>query len=627
MARPRWKKMAITALKSAVALVVLWAVGRHVLRTWNDLRDRSISLHFEPGWLIGSGLLYLAGLSAFGRFYERILDASSTPVPLLPALRAYLVSHLGKYVPGKAMVVVIRTGMVVPFGARASTAAIATFYETLVMMAAGGLIAAVGFATAVGSHPLEINLPVWGRVECPVYRLAALAGLGSGLAFLVLVLPPVFARLAGLVSLPIPGVGPEAMPRLTGRLLVQGLLWSSAGWVLLGLSQIAVVRAFDPEGARTLVALGLSARGDRQRGAGHGRGIFGGRASRRSGSARGGVDVGAGPRAGFGSIGGRGLDAPVGLGGRRAGGRGRPGPLVSTSAGRGDPSSGFGGRFRFLMISVVVPVRDEEESLATLHGELAAVFATLGPEPVPVEFIFVDDGSRDGTWGALLALARLDPTRVSAIRFRRNFGKAAALIAAFQQARGDLVFTLDGDLQDDPREIPLFLAQLETGYDVVSGWKKTRHDPWHKVYPSRVFNWMVSRLTGCHLHDHNCGFKLYRRQVLREIDIYGELHRFIPVLAYARGFKVGEVEVRHRRRRHGASKYGFSRFIKGFLDLLTVRFLTRFSQRPIHILGGIGLVLFAPGKPGHALSGHTLARSEATSRSAIARCCCTRSPT
>jgi glycosyltransferase 2 family protein len=258
MARPRWKNLVIAALKSAVALVVLWAVGRHVLRTWNDWRDRSISLHFEPGWLIGSGLLYLAGLSAFGRFYERILNASATPVPLGPAVRAYLVSHLGKYVPGKAMVVVIRTGMVVPFGARASTAAIATFYETLMMMAAGGLIAAVGFAPAVGSHPLEITLPVWGRVEFPVYRLAALSGLGSGLAFLVLVLPPVFARLVGLASLPIPGVGPEAMPRLNGRLLVQGLFWSSAGWVLLGLSQLAVVRAFDPEGAQTLIALGLA---------------------------------------------------------------------------------------------------------------------------------------------------------------------------------------------------------------------------------------------------------------------------------------------------------------------------------------------------------------------------------
>ena len=256
------------------------------------------------------------------------------------------------------------------------------------------------------------------------------------------------------------------------------------------------------------------------------------------------------------------------------------------------------------MISVVVPVRDEEESLATLHGELSAVFAALGPEPSPVEFIFVDDGSRDGTWGALSALARLDP-QGSAIRFRRNFGKAAALMAAFQQARGDLVFTLDGDLQDDPAEIPLFLAQLETGYDVVSGWKKTRHDPWHKVYPSRVFNWMVSRLTGCHLHDHNCGFKLYRRQVLREIDIYGELHRFIPVLAYARGFKVGEVEVRHRRRRHGASKYGFSRFFKGLARppdrSLPDPLQPAASPRP----GGRRPGAVRPGKPGHALSGRS----------------------
>ena len=247
------------------------------------------------------------------------------------------------------------------------------------------------------------------------------------------------------------------------------------------------------------------------------------------------------------------------------------------------------------MISVVVPVRDEEESLATLHGELAAVFA--GAARGPVEFIFVDDGSRDGSWRALVALAESDP-RLSAIRFRRNFGKAAALTAAFQAARGELIFTIDGDLQDDPAEIPRFLDRIEQGYDVVSGWKKTRHDPWHKVYPSRVFNWMVSRLTGCRLHDHNCGFKLYRRQVLREVGIYGELHRFIPVLAHARGFKVGELEVRHRRRRHGASKYGFARFLKGFLDLVTVRFLTRFRERPLHMLGGIGLTLFALGAIG-----------------------------
>ena len=242
----------------------------------------------------------------------------------------------------------------------------------------------------------------------------------------------------------------------------------------------------------------------------------------------------------------------------------------------------------------------------------------------PVEFIFVDDGSRDGSWAVLTELAERDP-RVGAIRFRRNFGKAAALTAGFQAARGDLVFTLDGDLQDDPAEIPRFLAELEQGYDVISGWKKTRHDPWHKVYPSRVFNWMVSRLTGCRLHDHNCGFKLYRREVLREVGIYGELHRFIPVLAHARGFRVGEVVVRHRRRRHGASKYGFSRLLKGFLDLLTVRFLTRFSQRPLHVLGGIGLVAARARAAWGCSTWRCSGSIRATGRSATARCCSTRS--
>ena len=186
MARPRWQRLTIKAVKSTVTLVVLWAVGRHVLRTWNDLRDHSQSFHFEPGWLIGSGLFYLAGLLACGRFYELILRSSPTPVRLFPALRAYLVSHLGKYVPGKAMVVVVRAGMVVPFGARASTAAIATFYETLVMMASGGLIAAAGFAMAagpgraIGSHAIKLTLPLWGPVSLPLYRLAAWGGLGWG---------------------------------------------------------------------------------------------------------------------------------------------------------------------------------------------------------------------------------------------------------------------------------------------------------------------------------------------------------------------------------------------------------------------------------------------------------------
>jgi glycosyltransferase involved in cell wall biosynthesis len=246
------------------------------------------------------------------------------------------------------------------------------------------------------------------------------------------------------------------------------------------------------------------------------------------------------------------------------------------------------------MISVVIPVYNEAESLATLRDELRRAFAGLGREDRSVEILFVDDGSRDASWAAIRKLAEDDPA-VRGIRFRRNFGKAAALTAGFRAARGSVVLTLDGDLQDDPAEIPRFLAQLDEGYEVVSGWKRTRHDPWHKVGPSRVFNWLVSTLTGCHLHDHNCGFKAYRREVLDEVEIYGELHRFVPVLAHARGFRVGEIEVNHRRRRYGRSKYGVSRFIKGLLDLATVRFLTRFRQRPQHLIGAVGLVLVVLG--------------------------------
>ena len=238
------------------------------------------------------------------------------------------------------------------------------------------------------------------------------------------------------------------------------------------------------------------------------------------------------------------------------------------------------------MISVVIPLYNEADSLETLHAELARVFGAV--VKTPAEFVFVDDGSHDASWEVVRRLGTRDP-RIRAIRFRRNFGKAAALTAGFQTVAGDIVFTLDGDLQDDPAEIPRFLQKLDAGLDVVSGWKRRRYDPWHKVYPSRVFNWLVSALTGCRLHDHNCGFKVYRRAVLDEVGIYGELHRFVPVLAHARGFRVGEIEVNHRARRFGMSKYGVGRFIKGLLDLVTVRFLTRFGQRPLHVLGGIGL--------------------------------------
>lgn len=240
------------------------------------------------------------------------------------------------------------------------------------------------------------------------------------------------------------------------------------------------------------------------------------------------------------------------------------------------------------MLSIVIPVYNEEESLAELHQELDEVAHEEGYE---TEILFVDDGSTDGSWQAIARLAAQDD-RVRGIRFRRNFGKASALDAGFGAARGEMVLTLDADLQDDPHEIPRFLAKLAEGYDVVSGWKQVRHDPWHKVGPSRVFNWLVGWLTGVKLHDHNCGFKCYRRQIFDEVRLYGELHRFVPVLAHARGWRVGELVVNHRPRKHGRSKYGLARIVKGFLDLLTVYFLTGFGQRPQHLLGAVGLLFF-----------------------------------
>ena len=246
------------------------------------------------------------------------------------------------------------------------------------------------------------------------------------------------------------------------------------------------------------------------------------------------------------------------------------------------------------MLSVVVPVFNEEQSLEILHQELSDVAAA---EHYDLELVFVDDGSTDGSWRVIKQLAEKD-SRVRGIRFRRNFGKAAALSAGFAAARGELVMTLDADLQDDPHDIPNFLAELEPNYDIVSGWKRVRRDPWHKVIASRVFNWLVSKMTGVVLHDHNCGMKCYRREVFEEVRLYGELHRFVPVLAAARGFRVGELVVHHRRRLYGRSKYGLGRIVKGFLDLLTVRFLTGFAQRPQHVLGTLGLGSFLLGVVG-----------------------------
>lgn len=243
------------------------------------------------------------------------------------------------------------------------------------------------------------------------------------------------------------------------------------------------------------------------------------------------------------------------------------------------------------MLSIIVPVMNEEGSLQQLWTEIVAVAEKAVDR---FEVIFIDDGSTDGSWQIISELIDQD-SRISGIRFRRNFGKAAALTAGMRAADGDLILMMDADLQDDPAEIPEMLRKIEAGHDVVNGWKKRRLDPWHKVYPSKVFNWLVSRMTGLTLHDHNCGLKMFRAEVAREINIYGELHRFIPVLAFARGFRVTELPVHHRSRQHGQSKYGVRRFLRGLLDLLTVTFLISFGRRPQHALGAVGLFFFGIG--------------------------------
>jgi dolichol-phosphate mannosyltransferase len=239
------------------------------------------------------------------------------------------------------------------------------------------------------------------------------------------------------------------------------------------------------------------------------------------------------------------------------------------------------------VISVVVPVHDEERSVALLYEELQAA---LEPTGEPWEAIFVDDGSLDGSFAALTRL-HAHEANVRVVRLRRNFGKSAALAAGFSHAQGEVVVTIDGDLQDDPAEIPRLLAKLDEGFDLVSGWKARRRDPWRRRLVSRVFNTVTGRVSGLRLHDMNCGLKAYRSEVVRGLPLYGELHRFIPVLAHYRGFRVAELPVNHRPRPHGRSRYGLERYVRGFLDLLTVTFIGRYRYRPLHLFGGLGLVL------------------------------------
>ena len=243
------------------------------------------------------------------------------------------------------------------------------------------------------------------------------------------------------------------------------------------------------------------------------------------------------------------------------------------------------------MISVVVPLLDEEHSLEELHAQIASALEARGDE---FEVIFVNDGSTDGS-AAVLSRLHDESSNVVVIHLRRNFGKAAALQAGFLEARGDVVVTIDADLQDDPAEIPQLLAKLDEGFDLVSGWKTRRNDPLLRRLFSRIFNWATGVVSGVRLHDVNCGLKAYRAEVLHGMRIYGELHRFIPILAAYRGFRVAEIPVNHRARQHGRSRYGPERYLRGFFDLLSVTFMGRYRHRPLHLFGGVGLLMGAVG--------------------------------
>lgn len=237
---------------------------------------------------------------------------------------------------------------------------------------------------------------------------------------------------------------------------------------------------------------------------------------------------------------------------------------------------------------MVIPLRDERESLEELYSQLRTVLTqVVGGH---YEIVFVDDGSTDGSFETIRDLRRHD-VRVKGIRFRRNYGKSAALAVGFDHAHGEIIVTMDADLQDDPAELPNLIAHIRDGADMVSGWKKTRHDPLGKTIPSRIFNFVVSRLTGIKLHDFNCGLKAYRAEAAQSLDIYGDMHRFLPVLVSMHGYNITELAVNHRPRKFGKSKYGVGRFLRGFLDLVTVLFMTRYTQRPLHLFGSGGAVL------------------------------------
>ncbi|MGJ8678046.1 MAG: glycosyltransferase [Akkermansiaceae bacterium] len=240
-------------------------------------------------------------------------------------------------------------------------------------------------------------------------------------------------------------------------------------------------------------------------------------------------------------------------------------------------------------LSFIIPLMNEEDSLQELYDRIAEQAKEHARD---WEIIFIDDGSTDDSWNVVQDIAKQDSQHVKAIRFRSNQGKAPALSAGYAEVSGEIVFTLDADLQDDPKEIPRFLEKLNEGdgWDVVSGFKEKRHDPWHKVLPSRVFNLMLSKVNGVKLHDHNCGFKCYRLEVVKALPMYGEMHRMVPSLASIEGYKTTEIVVQHHARQHGVSKYGVKRFLRGFMDMWSVYFIKNFRERPLHLMGGIAIL-------------------------------------
>ena len=238
------------------------------------------------------------------------------------------------------------------------------------------------------------------------------------------------------------------------------------------------------------------------------------------------------------------------------------------------------------VISVVIPLYNEEESVVELSIALKKVFERMKAN---YEVIFIDDGSTDSSFQRIKEINHLN-TRFRCIKFKRNYGKSAALSEGFKACKGDYVITMDADLQDDPEEIPALISKLNEGYDLVSGWKKVRYDPFIKKHSSKLFNFTTSRLVGLKLHDYNCGLKGYRKELIKSLKIYGEMHRYIPALAHLSGFKVTEIPVMHHPRKFGKTKFGSSRFIKGVLDLITVLFTTKYIKRPLHFFGVIGML-------------------------------------